>query len=84
MGFPLTSTINGDGVRDFINDMENVIIYIDKVWLEEMVEYHIAEFGITDGYYYDQGRNNAINHVIEDLYNLQKKLEKYKSSTDGY
>ena len=39
-----------------------------------MVDYHIAGFGIIDGYCYDQGRTNTINHVIDDLYNLRKKL----------
>ena len=76
MDFPLTSKINEDGVIYVINDMENIIIYIDKVGLEEMIEYHIAEFEIIDGYYYDQGRNNAINHDIEDLYNLRLKLKR--------
>ena len=40
MGFPLTSKTNEDGVRVFINGMGNGIIYIDKVGLEEMIEYH--------------------------------------------
>ena len=53
--------------------MENELIYIDKLGLEELVEYHIAEFEIIGGYYYDQ---DTINHVIEDLYNLRFKLEK--------
>ena len=44
-----------------------------------MIEYHIAEFEIIDGYYYDQGGNNIINHVFEDLYNLRKKLKKIRA-----
>ena len=59
--------------------MENEIIYIDKVGLEEIIEYHQAEFEIIDGYYYDQGRNNTINHVIEDLYNLRLKMKQDKN-----
>ena len=59
--------------------MENEIIYIDKVGLEEIITYHEAEFEIIDGYYYDQGRNNTINHVIEDLYNLRLKLKQDKN-----
>ena len=51
--------------------MDNEIIYTDKVGLEDIITYHEAEFGIIDGYYYDQGRNNTMNHVIEDLYNLR-------------
>ena len=42
---------------------------------EELITYHGAEFEIIDGCYYDQGRNNTINHVIEDLYNLRIKLK---------
>ena len=74
---PLTPKINEDsGARDFINEMDNGIVYIDKVVLEDIITFHEAEFETIDGYYYDQGRNNTINHVIEDLYNLRIKNKK--------
>ena len=80
LAFPLTPKLKGDsGVRDFINGTENGIIYTDKVGLEAIITYHEAEFEITDGYYYGQGRNNTINHVIEDLYNLRLKLKQEKN-----
>ena len=80
LGFPLTSKINEEsGVREFINEVENELIYTDKVGLKEKIEHHQAEFEIIDGYYYDQGRNNTINHVIEDLYNLRLKLKQDKN-----
>ena len=83
---PLTSKLKeASGVRDFINEMEYGIIYIGKVGLEDIITYHEAEFGIIDGCYYDNVRNNAINHVIEYLYNLRLKLKQdKKSSTDCY
>ena len=59
--------------------MDNGINYIDKVGLEELVTYHEAGFETIDGYYYDQGRNNTIIHVIEDLYNLRLKLKQDKN-----
>ena len=55
--------------------MGNGIIYIDKVGLEELVTYHEAGFEIIDGYHYNEGRNDTINHVIEDLYNLRKNMK---------
>ena len=59
--------------------------YADKVWSEELIEYHDAEFEIIDGYYYIEGRtNNNVNHAIEDLHNLKAKMKKDKSSTDCY
>ena len=62
----------------FINEMDNGIIYIDKVGPGEIITYHEAEFEIIDGYYHDQGRHNTINHVFEDLYNLRLKLKQGK------
>ena len=44
LDFPLTSELKEDsGVRDSINEMENGIIYIDKVGLEDIITYHEAE-----------------------------------------
>ena len=80
LGFPLTSKLNEDsGVRNFINEMDTGIIYIGKVGLEEWITYREAEFEIIDGYYYGQGRNNTINHVIEDLCNLRLQLKQDKN-----
>ena len=59
--------------------MGDELIYTDKVGLEEIIEYHQAKFEIIDGYYYDQGRNNTINHVIEYLYNLRLKMKQDKN-----
>ena len=74
LDFPLTSKLNeDDGVRNSINDMGNETIYTDKVGLEEWIEYHKAEFEITDGYCYNEGRNNTINHVTKGLDDLRNK-----------
>ena len=80
LGFPLTSKLNEEsGVREFINEMGSGIIYIDKIGLGELIEYHKAEFGITGGYYYNEGRNNTINHVIKDLRDLINNLKQDKN-----
>ena len=76
LDFPLTSKLNEDGVRDVTIDMENEIIYTDKIGLEDLITFHQAEFEIIDGYYYNEGRNNKIYHVIKDLYDLRKTLNK--------
>ena len=78
--FPLTSKINEEtGVIYFTNDMDNELSYIDKVGLEDLITFHDAEFEIVDGYYHNEGRNNTINHVIKDLYDLRQKLKKMKT-----
>ena len=55
-----------------------------KVGLQYLITYHEAEFEVLDGYYFDSGRNNKINDVIKDSYDLRKKLKKYEPSTNGY
>ena len=40
-----------------------------------MNTFHEAECEIIDGYYYHDGINETINHVIEDLCNLRLKLK---------
>ena len=73
MDFPLTSELNEEsGVINFVNEMDNGIVYIEKVGLKEIITYRDAEIEIIDGYYYDQGRNITTNQVIEDLYTLKK------------
>ena len=59
--------------------MDNGIVYIDKVGLEEIITYHEAEFEITDGYYFNEGRNNTINNVIEDFYDLRNNFKQEKN-----
>ena len=78
LAFPLTSKINEDGVRDFINNMEHVIIYVDKAGLKDSFMFHEAEFGIVDGYYFNSGLGNTINNVIKNLYDLRLKSKTEK------
>ena len=54
-------------------------MYWCKVGLEDLIEFHDAQFEIIDGYYYTGGRNETINHVIEYLNNVRLKLTKKKS-----
>ena len=58
--------------------MDNEIIFIDKAGLEDLITFQGAGFEIIDGYYQNEGRNNNINHVINDLYDLRKKLKQIK------
>ena len=53
-----------------------IYIHTDKTGLEDLIEFQKAEFTITDGYYFNEGRNETINHVIEDLYSLRLKSKK--------
>ena len=84
--FPLLSKINEKtGVRDFSNDMVGETVYIDKTCLEDIITFQKMEFEIIDGYYFDEGRNDTIKHVIKYFYDLRKTVEtRKKTSANSY
>lgn len=73
--FPLMSKKNNDGVRIFTNDMINEKIKVDKIALEDLIEYHDIEFDIIRGYYFDRGFNKKITESIKLLFNKRKEYK---------
>jgi len=79
--FPGTSRINADGVRHFMNDKGNGVIYIGRAGLEGVTTFHEVDFETPDGYYLGERRNCTINRVIGDLHNLRIKVKKGQNQT---
>jgi hypothetical protein len=75
--FPLMSLKNEEGIRIFSNDMVGKELYVDKIALEDLIEYHKIKFRVLKGYYFNEGRNTKIKETILNLFNgrLQKKKE---------
>jgi hypothetical protein len=75
--FPLGSIISGNGTRNFTNDLVGHIQYVDNYTLEDLIEFQKIKYEIIQGYYFNEGLNNKINTVIEELFNerLKKKKE---------
>jgi hypothetical protein len=71
--FPLLSYIDENGVRKWTNDMVGKTMYVNKISLEDAIEFQGIEFEILRGYYYNQGRNNSIKNVIKTLFEERKK-----------
>lgn len=76
--FPLLSKVNEKGVRIFRNDMEGEIIFVDKITLEDLIEFQKVEFDIIEGYYFDEGRNYKLKGTIKTLFE-----ERLKKKADG-
>ena len=72
------SYMDEDGVRQFTNDMEGRIMFVDRISLEDYIKFHNITFDVIQGYYFNEGRNNTIGNIIEGLFNerLKKKEEK--------
>ena len=74
--FSLMSKVNDEGVRDFINEMENDIIYIDKTGLEDLITFQDVDFEIIRGYYFNEGRNSTIRDVIKELFDERAEMKR--------
>jgi len=72
--FPLMSYIE-NSVRNWTNaPTQN--LYVCKIELEDLIEFHKIKFEIIDGYYYNEGRNNSLGHVIDFVFNERLKQKK--------
>ena len=77
--FPVVSIRTPTG-RDWTNDLVGKIVPLDKVGLEDAVNFQGIEYEIVDGYYFDEGFNTKINEVIEVIYNRRKNEKKAGNS----
>ena len=76
--FPLLSIKNKKGIREYTNDVIGKKFFVDKYKLEDLVEFQGISYKVIRGYYFDEGRNNKINGLMEKLFNERviKKKEK--------
>ena len=74
--FPLMSYKTQDGVRLFTNDMIGKTIRIDKITLEDLIEFHQITFDIVRGYYFDEGFNVKIKETIKYVFDERLKQKK--------
>lgn len=79
--FPLMSK-KGE-TREFTNDMIGEKVYVDKISLEDLIQFQPIKFKIIKGYYYNEGRNDKILKVIEYLFNARKQKKKEKNPIES-
>lgn len=75
--FPLMSKIDPKTKsRDYTNDMIGERIIVNKIDLEDLINFQKVEFKILRGYKYVDGFNTKIKEVIEYLFKKRKELKK--------
>ena len=77
--FPLMSEMTDEGIRNFTNDMEGKTMFVDKISLEDLIEFHEIEFEVVRGYYYNEGRNEKLLEVISYLFQARIDAKKNKN-----
>jgi hypothetical protein len=75
--FPLVSYKNDEQIRIFSNDMVGKTVIIDKISLEDLLNFQKVTFKVIRGYYFNEGFNTKVNDTIKYLFQarLQKKKE---------
>ena len=78
--FPLASVVDREtGTRDWTNDLEGEVLYLDKAGLEDLLRFQGVEFEILQGYFFDEGRNDRLGATIQHLYDLRRRLKREKN-----
>ncbi len=77
--FPLMSKKTTSGIREFTNEMEGSVLYLDKISLEDLIEFQKVDLDVIRGYYYNEGRNNKLTNVIKYLFNERLRKKKLKN-----
>ena len=73
--FPLLSIKNEKGTRIFTNDIIGEVFRVDKIQLEDLIEFQGVSFNILKGLYFNDGFNTNIKEVVNKLFNTRKKLK---------
>ena len=82
-GFPLLSVKNDDGVRVFTNDVVGMVKTVDKISLEDLVEFQEVEFELIRGYYWNEGRNMELKSKIDFFFKERVKKKKDKNPIES-
>lgn len=79
--FPLLSHYD-DNKRNYTNDLEGEVIIVNNITLEDLIKFQEIEFTILRGYYYNEGVNNKIQEVIQNVFNERKRLKKEENPSE--
>jgi len=81
--------IKKNGILDYINDAgDGIEMTVDKITLEDYIQFHHIEFEIIEGVYWNEGSNKTIGDVIDNLFadriKYKKVMKEYKSEDEQY
>ena len=68
--------------RNWSNDLEGRIVFLDKYTAEDSIEFQDIEFDVLDGYYFDEGFCTQIKSQVEVIFN--RRLEAKKMATQAW
>jgi hypothetical protein len=81
--------VKRNGILDYINDAgDGIIMTVDKITLEDYIEFHHIEFEIIEGVYWNGIGNKDIGNTIDELFadriKYKQEMKHYKPEDDKY
>lgn len=78
-----------NGILNYTNEVgEGIEMTVDKITLEDFIEFHQIEFEIVEGVYWNEGTNKTIGTIIDNLFqariDYKKIMKKYKATDSEY
>jgi hypothetical protein len=70
--FPICRIKDVDNSNLWTNELEGKVLTVDMFTLDDLVRFSKIKYEILQGYYFDEGRNNTVNKVIENLFNMRR------------
>lgn len=75
---PMICVRGGDSLNYTNNPLPDKDIIVDNITLEDWIEHHQIEFEIIEGVYWNEGGNQKIGQLVQDLFNQRLKAKKAK------
>lgn len=75
--FPLISIVR-NGIRQYVNE-ENIEVFVDKIFLEDLIKFQGIEYEFIDGYYFF-GYNTNVGKTIRHMFEARlaaRKVDKF-------
>lgn len=73
---PFISVKDDKGILQYVNEAHDDILYVDKITLEDYVEFHDIEYEILQGVFWNEGYNKKMGELMETLFKLRLKYKK--------
>jgi hypothetical protein len=70
---PFVSYLTENGNRCYTNTLSNRIVVIDKITLEDWIEFQHIEYEFIEGIYWDNDGNSNMGTFVEELYESRMK-----------
>jgi hypothetical protein len=76
---PIVRLPSETGSNNWTNEIEGETLYVDKNQLEDLVRHSEIEYIVLRGYYFDEGRNETVVSMIQEMFSERLEYKRLKN-----